>query len=73
MTVHVLVSFEFGFPEVAIGTGHSEEVTIVSVPETAVDENHGAIASQHKVRCARKNSLVKPITEPSRKQASANR
>lgn len=66
------VSLELLPPEVAIRSRHGREsATVMSMPETAMDEYHSPVLREHDVRGARKFPDMESIPESSREKNGA--
>jgi len=50
-------------PEGPVARGQPEQVTIVAVPETAVNEDHGAVFVKDDIRLAGQGFDVEAVTE----------
>ena len=72
--VALLVAADFLLPEVGVGLGHLETVTVVvSVPEAAVDEDDCAVFAQHDVGMAGESGMVEAIAETTGKEILAHK
>ncbi len=59
LCVAVFVSVDFAGPEIGVGFGDTVgTATIVSVPETAVDEDAGGVSAEHDVRMSGKTGVI---------------
>ena len=67
------IPFYLVLPESGVGLGQYElSASLMSVPETAVDENRRSVAAHHYVRLARHALDIEPISVSVRPQPSAN-
>jgi len=70
--VTVKISFDLFTPEFMPSFWPFEELTVVAMPETAVNENHGAIAWKYQVRSSRELALVQTEAKASRVKPASN-
>jgi hypothetical protein len=66
------VSTDLFSPELLLSFRPSEQMTVMAVPETAVDEDHGFAASEDQVGFAGELRVVEPITPTERVQSPSD-
>lgn len=63
LRIPVAVSLKLFRPEAASRGRHPEKVTVMLMPEAAVDEDDGAMACQSEIRTARKCAIMQSETK----------
>jgi hypothetical protein len=66
------VSRELLLPELTSGGGPPEEMTFMSVPETTMNENDGAMLWKGQIRSGRQAAVTNPVAEAAGMQSASD-
>lgn len=70
VAITLAIAVDLGCPEFRPGRRQTEQGAIMSVPEAAMDEDHGAMNGKHEIRLSGQPLVVEPVAQAKRMQTA---